>query len=195
MALRYQDKGRADCRCGYRNTRFIAFGVRCRDQTKLRYRTAYAGKRRLDRRLDIDGPRAFAASDAGDNHDLIHVHWVTGMAGRQAVLPPVTSARVIANRVSSPPRVPWRAISRPSVSRVTALTTSRPPARSIDVTASTTPGLLAPPPMKIASGWERPSSTKELSPSITSSPGTPNIAALRRMRAARSWRRSIATAR
>src|SRR5262249_27000392 len=50
--------------------------------------------------------------------------------------PPNTAARVIPRRISSPPSAAWRAISSPSVSRVTALTTSRPPVRSTDVAVS-----------------------------------------------------------
>ena len=76
---------------------------------------------------------------------------------------------------------------------VTALTTNRPPGRSARTAASST--LLAPPPMNIASGCASPANAAGATPSMTSSPGTPNAAALRRMREARSLRASIAMAR
>ena len=70
---------------------------------------------------------------------------------------------------------------------VTALTTRRPPERSAVERRIDTPGSLAPPPMKMASGGGKPAKRRPARcPRRSSSPGTPNAAALRRMRAARS---------
>ena len=46
-----------------------------------------------------------------DDHGFTHTHCVTGSAGRHAVLPPTRSAREMSMRVSVPPSAAWRAIS------------------------------------------------------------------------------------
>ena len=86
------------------------------------------------------GRRPGPATHAGDDHGLAQTHCVTGIAGRQPVMPPTGSARDSAMRTSSPPSAAWRAISSASVSSVTALATRRPPERSAATTASRTPG-------------------------------------------------------
>ena len=82
---------------------------------------------------------------------------------------------------TSSPCAAWRAISSASVSSVTALTTRRPPGRSA-ATTHQSPGRPAPPPTKIASGCANPAALRRGALNDLK-PGTPNAAALRRMRA------------
>jgi len=103
----------------------------------------------------------------------------TAPAPRQPVFLPTAPVREIAMRISSPPKAACRAISSASVSSVTALTTSRPPGRSAATAASSTPGSLAPPPMKMAFGGGKLVNAAGADAWTTSSPGTPKAAALR----------------
>ena len=132
---------------------------------------------------------ALAAADARNDHGFTQLHCVTGMAGRQAchradrrcpgdgdadqfaAVPGVLGKQ---QRPPSPASRHWR----PAGHRRAAPRWPRP----------STPSSLPPPPMKMASGVCRPASAFGAAPSTTSSPGTPQAAALRRMRAARSDR-------
>src|SRR3984957_19683475 len=128
--------------------------------------------------------RAWPRANKVHGHGLVHTHCVTGIAGRQQDFSPTGAAREIAMRINSPPSTAWRAISRASVSSVTALTTSRPPDRSARAAVSSTPESPAPPPTNTASGDGKPASAAGAEPSTISSPGTPNASALRPMRSA-----------
>ena len=80
-------------------------------------------------------------------------------------------------------------------SSVTALTTRRPPRGKASQAVSRTPARLAPPPTNTASGRGKPASASGAVPSTMVRSGTPSLAALRAMRAARSLFASIAIAR
>ena len=74
---------------------------------------------------------AAAAAEPGDRHGFTQAHCVTGIAGRQPVMPPTGAARATAMRGQRRRRAgPRRASSSACISSVTALATSRPPGRS-----------------------------------------------------------------
>src|SRR5690606_12437545 len=62
--------------------------------------------------------RARPGANEMNGHGLVQLHWVIGMAGRQAVMLPTASARATERRLSDPPRVENRASSRASNSSV-----------------------------------------------------------------------------
>src|SRR6185312_611352 len=190
LGLRNQHQRNAQRGRGDNDAALAAFELGRRDQVERRRRDAGAGKRIADDGADVGGGGALAASDTRDDHGLIQVHWVNGIAARQVSIRPIGSARAIATRMSSPPKPARRASSSASASSVTALTTRRPPGRSASMAASRRLASLAPPPTKTASGRASPSKAAGALPSTISSVGTPNAAALRRTRAARSPRAS-----
>ena len=112
----------------------------------------------------------------------------------RAFSPPTGPAREISIRVSEPPHWDWHFSKALSVSKVTALTTSRPMGRNAAREASRMPGTVAPPPMNTASGGVSPSKASGAAASISCRCGTPQAAAFRLIRAARSARRSMAMA-
>ncbi len=145
VGLRNQNKRHAE-RGGHRGESvLVTFELGRGDEVECPRREAGASECIGNHGADVVRRRAFAATDARDDHGFSHTHWVTGSAGRQACMPPMGSTRAIATRVSSPPSVARRAKSSASVSTVTALTTNRPPGRSAAAAAASAPA--APPPM------------------------------------------------
>ena len=63
-----------------------------------------ARERCADSGFDVGRRSATLASDAGGDHGLTQIHWVTGIAGRHAVLLPTAPAREMAMRINSPPK-------------------------------------------------------------------------------------------
>src|SRR5579872_3594414 len=130
-------------------------------------------------------------------HGLVQRHCTTGIAGRHPENRPLSSpsrlARATSSRVSSPACCAYSWIRSDSVANVTELTTNLPPRHNAACAISIT-SAVAPPPIKTAFGAGRSRKASGAAPSITSSWGTPRLLALRRMRAARSRRRSIAIA-
>ena len=108
---------------------------------------------------------------------------------------PTAVTRDTSRRIIDPPCRAWAASSTASISSVTALATSRPPGFRASIAPSSTPASLPPPPMKIASGWSKPSKAAGAAPIITSSPETPKASAFRAIRSALSGCCSMATAR
>src|SRR5262249_62139067 len=80
------------------------------DEIEFLRRDAGASECIGNHRADVVRRRAFAATDARDDHGFSHPHWATRSAGRQACMPPMGSTRAIATPGSSPPHVAWRAI-------------------------------------------------------------------------------------
>src|SRR5262245_17151833 len=130
LGLRHEYELHTERRCGNCDPAFSLLRLCGCDQTKRTRRKAAARESRCDRSLDLSRRCAFPASDPGDDHGFAKIHCVSGRAGRQPILPPTGSARATEIRTSSPPNAARRAIKSASVSKVTALTTSRPPVPS-----------------------------------------------------------------
>src|SRR5664279_2594794 len=84
------------------------------------------------------------------------LHCTTGRDGVQPRNDPIGSTRSTDNRISSPPSWPCQRESTDSVSRVTPCTTILPPTAIASQQAPSTPGVVAPPPTKMASGGWSP---------------------------------------
>ena len=64
-----------------------------RQRRKRRHRQPMRFQRGFDRRKHVLDAHALAAADARDHHGFTQLHWVTGMAGRQACIEPTGDAR------------------------------------------------------------------------------------------------------
>ena len=103
LTLRHQHEREAEFSRGCFDAALAALHHRGCDDAKCVRRISCARKRRGYGGLDVGRRRALSASDAGDDHGFTQIHCVTGIAGRQPVLPPTGSARDTAMRISSPP--------------------------------------------------------------------------------------------